>query len=282
MQELDSYIDKVKNLPPAPTVLPQLLALLGETDIDLGRVVDLIKYDPSLTAEVLKICNSAAVGGGGSAVDDLHQAITRLGFYEVYRVVAAVIGQRTLGGAQNGYGIAAGELWRHSVTTAVAAETIARALGDDPGPAFTAALLHDIGKIILAGALEHIYAKLVEETEQNQSSLLETEKKLLGAQHGELGGRLLARWKFPENLVAAVAFHHDPAAAGPHQRLASFVYLGNMIAHFLGHGYGHQAFALRGRAEALDTLQLKADDLAKFMIKTLENLDAVQSLVAAR
>jgi putative nucleotidyltransferase with HDIG domain len=172
----------------------------------------------------------------------------------------------------------AGELWKHSVTTAVAAQLIASKVGDDQNVAFTAGLLHDIGKVILSNALEHTYAKLVEETEINQTALLETEKKLLGVHHAEIGGRLLARWKFPAPLVAAVWFHHLPRGAKPHDRLASCVYLADLISHFLGHGYGHQAFALRGRAEALEILELKPEDLPFLMIQTVENFHTVEAL----
>ena len=100
----------------------------------------------------------------------------------------------------------------------------------------------------------------------------------MGVQHAEIGGRLLARWKFPANLVSAVWFHHQPSAAKPFEKLASFVYLGNMIAHFLGFGFGHQAFALRGRADALEILEFTSDDLARYMIKTLEKFAEVQKL----
>lgn len=277
MQELDDYINKVKHLPPAPKVLPELLALLNDDEVDTSRVVDVITFDQSLTAAVLQMCNSACFGGG-RAVDDIQEAIQRIGFQQVYQIVLAVSGSRVLGPEQKGYGIAEGELWKHSVCTAVAARTMAEELGEDRNVVFTAALMHDIGKLVLAQALESIYSKVIEETESNQYSLLETEKKLLGVQHAEIGGRLLARWKFPANLVSAVWFHHQPRAAAAHERIASFVYLGNMITHFLGHGYGHQAFALRGRAEALDILDLSADDLPKFMIKTLEQFDQVQKL----
>ena len=104
-------------------------------------------------------------------------------------------------------------------------------------------------------------------------------RSLLGVTHAEVGGRLLTRWKFPPNLVTAVTFHHDPASAPDHQRLAAYVYLGNMIAYFLGHGYGHLAFAQRGRAEALDLIGIQADDIPQFMIKSQENFVAVQSLL---
>jgi putative nucleotidyltransferase with HDIG domain len=277
MLKLDDYINRVKRLPPAPRLLPELLKLLSQPDIDSSRVVSLITYDPSLTAHLLQLCNSAYLGGATPATD-LQEAVTRLGFEQVYRLVAALCGVGSLSARQKGYGIREGELWQHSVTAAVAAQLIARELGDDQSLVFTAALLHDIGKIILSETLDHQYSRLVEEVERNQQSLIDAEKLLLGVQHPEVGARLLERWKFPVELIAAVKHHHDPAAGKPYQRLASFVYLGNMIAYFMGHGYGHQAFALHGRAESLEILGLSSEQLPKFMIQTFEQFTAIQAL----
>lgn len=277
MEELDQYIQKVKQLPPAPRVLPQLLVLLGKPDTDIRKVVDLIRYDQGLTANLLQVCNSAFFASA-LPVSDLEEAVNRLGFKQVFRIVASISGSRALGTKQKGYGMDEGELWRHSVTTAVAAQLIAAEAGVEANVAFTAGLLHDIGKIILSEGLEQVYSKILDEVDKNQLSLLETEKKLLGVQHAEIGGRLLARWKFPAPLVAAVWFHHTPKYANPHDKLASCVYLGNMIAYFIGNGFGHQAFALRGRAEALDILNLKPDDMPRFMIQTFENFDSIEAL----
>ncbi len=277
MQELDDYLNKVRNLPPAPRVLPELLTLLREENVDSGRVVSLIGYDPGLTANVLQLCNSAYFGLATPA-DDLQEAVTRLGFNQVFQLVAAVIGARTMAPAQKGYGIDKGELWRHSVAAAVAAQLIAQDRGEPDTLVYTATLLHDIGKVILSEALEYVYARLIEEIEQNQQPLLDAEKSLLGVQHAEIGGRLLARWHLPAGLVAAVTHHHDPMEAGPHTRLAAHVYLGNMMAHFMGMGYGHQPFAMRGRSEALDILQLTSDDLPRFMIATFEKMAFIDAL----
>lgn len=282
MQELDDYIDKVKNLPPAPRILPELLGLLRKEDIDSSRVVELISYDPAITAAVLRLCNSSFFAGAEPA-DNLQEAVARIGFGQVYQLVAAVSGAKLLGSPQRGYGIDSGELWKHSVTAAVAAQLLAVDKGADAGLVFTASLLHDIGKIVLAEALEHIYARLVVESQDSQASMLETEKRLLGVNHAEVGGRLLTRWKFPPNLVAAVAFHHQPSGADgdANRELAAYVYLGNMIAYFMGYGYGHHAFALRGRSEALDILRLSADALPEYMIKTFDKLQTVESLLQA-
>ncbi len=187
MEELDTYINKVKTLPPAPRILPELLSLLGQDDTDSSRIVQLISFDPAITACVLRVCNSAYFAGALPA-DDLQEAI-------------------------KGYGINPGELWQHSVTAAVAAQLIAKSKGEDDSVVFTATLLHDIGKIVLAEALEHIYVKLIEENRSQQAALIETEKRVLGVQHAEIGGHLLARWNFPPSLVNAVWFHHDPGAA---------------------------------------------------------------------
>src|SRR5262249_46639337 len=102
--------------------------------------------------------------------------------------------------------------------------------------------------------------------------------KLLGVNHAQVGGRLLTRWKFPPAITAAVTFHHDPKNAGSHERLAAHVYVGNMIAYFMGHGFGHLAFALRGRAEALAVLQTPPETIPQFMAETYEQMHVIESL----
>lgn len=278
MERLDAFIDRVQDLPAAPRLVPELLMLLNQPDIDSSRVVDLITYDPGLTANVLRVCNSAFLGGLQPA-ENLPEAITRLGFRQVYQLVAAVSGSRALCPPQPGYGLAPGELWKHSVTSAVAAKFVARDLGGDESLVFTAGLLHDIGKIVLSEALTDEYARILEETEGRQRSRRETEKHLLGVEHAEIGGRLLHRWKLPPSLVAAVWFHHTPAQAGEHTRLAAFVYLGNMIAHCIGHTSGYQSFALRGRTEVFDILRLRPGQWPRYLVRTWENLQLVRALL---
>ena len=229
---------------PAPRVLPQLLVLLSQPNTDTGRLVELISLDPGLTASVLRLCNSAYLGNAMPA-GDLQEAVTRLGFRQVYQLVAAISGAAALAPAQPGYSLEAGELWQHSVTAAIAAQLLARHLGENDTLAFTATLLHDIGKAVLAGALLPLQSQLRQAFEQSEISLLEAESQLLGVQHADTGARLLSQWRFPESLVLAVRCHHDPAAAHPHERLAALVYAGNLIACLIGHCYGSYSYALR-------------------------------------
>ena len=277
MQAVKDYLRNLRHLPPSPRIVPELMRLLNQPDLDSSRIVSMISYDPALTANVLRISNSAYFGAA-TPTSNLQDAVTRLGFQQVYQLVAAATGARLLNAPQTSYGMEQGELWKHSVASAMAAQVIARRLGDDENLAFTCGLMHDIGKTILANSLNGTYSKMVKETETNGTSLPEIESKLLGANHAEVGGQLLQHWKFPQNIVAAVWFHHAPKGANAHQRLASVVYLGNMLACFMGYAYGHSAFAIRARAEVLATLNLTPQAIPELMIETFEQLKLIETL----
>ncbi len=275
MKALDFYIDRVKTLPPAPRLLVELLRLLQEPEVDASSIVDCVTFDPALTASVLQRCNSAAQGLA-EPVHSISEGVVRLGFNEIYRLVAATIAETALNSPQPGYGIAAGQLWQHSAATAVAARVVAGRLGLEVNQAFTAALLHDIGKLVLSSLLEDAYNEVIRETEQAGHSFLKTEKILLGVDHAEAGGRLLERWGFPDVLVSAVRCHHDPVQANPHKRLAACVYVSDMVAHLLGLGLGYQAYAVEGRPEALRILEIAPRELESLVIEANTALERTE------
>ena len=277
MEELDTYINQVKKLPSAPATLARLLMLLGDPDIDSSQVVNLITHEPTLTANVLQRCN-AAYFSNGTPVGTVGEAVTRLGFNSIFRIVAVLVGAQAFSAEQKSYGFEYGELWRHSVAAALATQKLAESKGADSNLAFTAGLLHDIGKNVLAETLEEHYAALIEQTQNSQQSLLEVEKSILHVQHAEVGGRLLERWNFPPELVAAVTYHHSPGEAKQYKNWAAYAFIGNMIAHFMSYSFGHQAFAFRGRAEALELAGIQSEDLPHYMIETFEAIQAVEVL----
>ncbi len=267
---LDEFLNKARHLPPTPKTLVRLLALINEPNVDVSKVVELITFDPVLTANLLQACNSTYFSSAEPVVS-VQEAVTRLGFEQVYRVAATVCGAQMFGVLQPGWGIDCADLWRHSITCAISSQLVARETNHDESIAFTAGLIHDIGKIILACSLERTYARVVVEAERNQYCLLETEKRLLGIQHAEIAGRWLARWAFPPTLVDAVWHHHQPKAAGPNQRLAACVHIGNIVAHLVGRSSGTHPLSLLGRTDALAVLNLSNDRMARFLAQTLEN-----------
>jgi len=280
MRKIDDYINDANHLIPAPHILPQLMPLLSRSDTDNSRIVELISYDTSLTGSVLRICNSAFYSRG-TAIDNLPQAVSRLGSREVYRITVAVTGAVTLSANQKSYGVEAADLWKHSVTAAIAAQLVAKEANEDEDVIFTAGILHDVGKIVLSAAAEGSVEKFLKETSGGRS-LVEVEEMILGCNHAEVGARLLERWKLPEHLIAAVRFHHKPAAAGKHIRLAACVYLGNFIAYFMGYGYGHHALSLSSRDETLRILNLSSERLPQYMEQCFNRLKQVKSLYNLR
>lgn len=276
MQRIDDYINKAHHLVPAPHILPQLMPYLNNPESDNSKVVEVISYDPSLTASVLRVCNSAFYSHGTS-IDNLLQAVNRLGSLEVYRIVVAVTGAVTLSQGKKGQGIEATVLWAHSVATAVCAQSVAKDLGDDENKAFTAGLLHDVGKIILASAMEKPYDTLFVEA-SDSVALVGIERKQFGCDHAEVGGRLLEKWKFPAYMVAAIRFHHNPSVAKPHERLAACVYLGDSLAYFMGYGYGRHTQSLKDRDAVLAILNISPQQLPNYVEQCFATLKSVKAL----
>jgi putative nucleotidyltransferase with HDIG domain len=264
---LDHYIDRVKILPPAPRTLTQLLLVLREEDVPAARVVELIRFDAALTAKILRHCNSAAFGFKEPSQDIL-DALIRLGFNEIYRMAAAIVAETTLAGALPGYGLGSGDLWQHSVVAAVSARLLARNIGSDENLAFTGGILHDIGKIVLSGALAQAGASRLRDGGNAGCCAAERDKLLLGVGHAELGGRLLERWGFPESLIGAVSYHHDPLQAAAHARLAACVYLGNVVANLMGYGPADALGKAQARPEILQFLELPSQDVELLMAET--------------
>ena len=277
MPTLDDYIDKAQHLVPAPVILSKLPPLLSHPNTDSSQIVELISYDQSLTGNVLRVCNSAYFSPA-TPIDNLQYAVVRIGFRLIYDIVVSVIFSSTLRCGTEGEGVEANALWEHSVATAVAAQLIARDLLADEQVVFTAAILHDIGKIVLAPALTGLRYEVAHESITNGLTPLEIEMKLLGTDHAQVGGRLLERWQLPEDLVAAVRHHHKPSAAEGHQQLTACVNLGDFIAYSIGHGYGQHSFDLNERDESLEILSLSTEHVSQYTNEVVETLQHVKSL----
>ena len=162
---------------------------------------------------------------------DIFEAVTRMGFYEVYRTATARLGSQALRLPPGVCGADVEKLWRHSATAGVTSGIIAKTMQDNEGLAFTAGLLHDIGKIVLAAAEGSAYKKLTDEFGDSGSGLCEGEKKKTGFDHAEIGSCLLVRWGLPDEITVAVGAHHQAGWPEQFERTCAVVSLGNIMAH---------------------------------------------------
>ena len=275
-ERADEYIRKAQRVLPAPHILPQLLPLLNQPNRDIDKIVELISYESSLTANVMRICNSCYYSRG-TPIESLKHAVMHIGLGETYRIVVAITGSVVLSaGGQPRSGRQPQRLWHHSATTALAAQFVAEQTGEDQNIVFTAALLHDLGKAVFALEQEKLYE---ERSDSHQKvSLLDAEKELFGIEHAELGGRLMEAWRFPPSLVVAVQFHHQPGIAPSYARTAACVCVGDQIAYLLDRGYGNHHSALDGCGAALGILGISPERLTDYRDQVVPRLKLLKDL----
>ncbi len=281
MDKTDELLNRIENLPPAPKILAPLLIALTDIDADVSRVVDMIALDPALTAKVLQTCNSAYFGIS-RPVDHVDEAVNRLGFQIVYCIVAMASGDASFDSAK-ATGIDVDRQWRHAATAAFASQFIARRIGADAGLYFTAGLLHDIGKLILAEGFQRDYIEIQSDPGLTGKSLMELECASFGVDHAEVGARLLERWKFSPQFVGSVRYHHDPAAAAGTDaaQFATCLFVADALAHSLTEDEGQPAPEADLQA-ALKTLGMGEKDLARRRQEVIENMPFVEALCRMR
>jgi HD-like signal output (HDOD) protein/CheY-like chemotaxis protein len=201
-------VGRVDQLPPLPEVYRVLQVELERPEVALRRVATVIERDPALVAKLLKIANSAFFGGPRK-ITSLNDAVTRLGVGVIQGLaLATVFDQQDRRVERAGLG----QLHDHSLEVAMVARTIAPSLGD---VSFTAALLADTGKLVLGlGVPDDCTAVWDRATAEGRPSH-EAERAAWGVDHPAIGAYLLALWGLPEEIVDAVARHHDPADTGP-------------------------------------------------------------------
>jgi putative nucleotidyltransferase with HDIG domain len=279
----EALIAQTADLPPPSPSVVKLLGLLNRPDTDSDEVVQVVRHDGVLSAKLLSLCNSALYGFA-EPVGSIEQAVLCLGYQEVYRLVLAVSFGGSLSRKLSGYMIEEQELWRHSLLTALATECALAdgcPVGVEPSIAYTAGLIHDIGKLVLNHALRPDLQSAVRGLiQQAGRSRIEAERAVLDTDHAEVGATLLQQWRLPEVLVEAVAHHHQPVLA-PKPRLSALVHLGNCIAHELGSAPGLDGYALRAEEKAVEALGIGSQKFERILIAAHDTLHRIEQMIAA-
>jgi len=275
-------IAKVKNLPPVSYAALKLVNLLDQPAVSNDEVVQVLKCDNVLTAKLLRACNSPYFGLE-EPVSSVDQAVFLLGHQQILHIVLTLAFGSAMVVPLSGYAVEANELWRHSLITATAAETVVTELTDlnvEPPVAFTVGLLHDIGKLVLGQALTpDLQADIRNRIEQEKFSRSEAEKAVLGTDHSEIGACLLQDWHLPEDIVEAVAHHHQPVL-DPRPRLSVVTHLANCLAHLAGSAPGWDGYAVRVDERVINTFDITGDKLDGLVIAVRESFDRVDQFMS--
>lgn len=193
-------------LPPFPAIAQRVLSLVNQEGVAVQQVGELVKMDPSFSAELLRFANSALFNVRHE-VKSVSQAIILLGLDRV-KTMATMVAVNRMVRASVRHG-ALRKVWVHSLATALIAEEVARTSGVAADVAYTAGLLHNLGTLGLMSAYPEEYSRMLEVTQDFGFDLLQTERDLFDINHCLAGCYLAQDWNFPDELAAAIAVHHE-------------------------------------------------------------------------
>jgi putative nucleotidyltransferase with HDIG domain len=273
----------LRALVPLSNSAQALIAIASDPKHEAADLIRVIERDAHLTIRVLEIANSSAFAPA-SPIESVDRAVRMLGERAV--VAAALeIGAEWLHAPIRGYGAQA-RLFEDGLKTAVAAAQVARRVGEaDLAPvAYTAGLLHDVGKAVLSAFLEPRMQTMLEALAADPTGdWLAVERSVVGTTHCEVGAQVALQFKLPAALGAAIAHHHDPSQADPkHRRLVEIVHVADVLQAMMGGSEAVDALAYRLDPAVLSALELDDETFGEVLIESVVEAGVLLEAVGLR
>jgi putative nucleotidyltransferase with HDIG domain len=277
--KLNIILAIIDSFPSMPGAGARMLALLQEQDTKVSEIEEILRYDPGLTANVLKLANSAYFGVP-SKIGSLKQAVTLLGMKRLTQLVVASCVSALMDKSVAGYDLPAGDLWRHSVAVSIACETMVKdQKRNNHIDVFTPALLHDIGKLVL-GSFVSEELEAIQQIAGKGIPFVVAENMVLGTDHAEIGARILKRWNLPAEVINAVRWHHDPDSADACDFQMDVVYLANLLCQTSETTVAAEGSALELSATVIDRLGIEMDQFETISDKVGRWVDELSAALA--
>ncbi len=280
MNPIKSIIKKIDRLKPVPQVAHKVMSITQDPGSSMADLSKIIAYDTALTANLLKTANSAYFGLK-KKIDSVHQAIVFLGMGQVVDIVLMAAGSENFNKAQKGYGLDKGDLWKYSIASSLIAKELAVKKGvEQTHLIFTAALLKDIGKVILHQYVQDAFDKINSLITEKGFTFREAEKEVIGIDHAELGGMVAEAWKFSPEMVDIIKNHHTPQTSSISKIEACIVYMADTICMMMGIGVGSDGLSYRFHREVVERLQLTEKDFQAIIAGFGEKISQVEELMS--
>jgi len=235
----NTILEEAENMPALPDIVNKVLEEIDNPNTNAKDMEAIISKDPVLTAKVLKMSNSAYYGYSREIVT-LSEAIIILGLDTLKSLVIAASAFKSLNKDYSGYGLSKGDLWRHSLATALAARLIAKQKNQqDLEKFFVAGLLHDIGKVLLTKYIGEYIDAIKQLVKMRDISFDIAEKEIIGFNHADVGAEIANYWKLPPLFYDVIKYHHSPSLCNSENaRFVEFVHIADIVAYRLKIGIG--------------------------------------------
>ncbi len=260
----NEILNTVKDLPPMPQTVLKAREIMADPKSGFQELADILEVDQAIAAKILKMANSTYYGLREN-VTSIQKASVVLGHKTLGELITMGGISTLLGDRLEGYGLDAGDLWKHGLAVAFGSKIIAEKI--EPGlanDAFTSGLLHDSGKLILDGYIAERWQSFEEVMSDGQHSFLDAEKAVLELSHPEIAFEVCKAWQIPEPLTCAIRYHHHPSQS-KESKLAYIVHVADATAMMTGLGTGIDGTFYQMEEKAMEYLGLKEEDLAEIM-----------------
>ncbi len=259
----NSVIDAAESLRPLPSTVVELTAAAAEEDCMIPDLVQIIQRDPVLVSVMLREANSAA-SSSSSGISTVDAALMRIGTARTVAIaVGSCVGHLTET-PLTGYGLESDEFWHHSRAAMVVADVlVSSSRGRLPASLVTAAIIHDIGKVVLSEYLSPSHFELALSETGNEAL---ADRLLVDLDHAEVGALLAAYWRLPAEIVEAIRGHH--CVDGGESDMARGVHAADILAHsLLGNRAGELTGEISVAMQTLDELEIPRAKLVERCIR---------------
>ncbi len=223
-------VGSMSDLPSLPKVYEELTSALRNPNISLNKIAKIVEQDVGISAKLLQLANSALFGTVRD-MNTVHMAVSYMGLDVIQHMVLSLEVFRSFEGLGKIEGFSLEATQEHAQLTAkITARLLpAKYMADT---AIVAALLHDVGKLVLVSKMPGRFKRCLETSREQNRPLYQVEEELGGITHAEIGAYLLGLWGLPYSVAEAVAHHHKPTRV-PHQNFDAVgaVYVANLLAH---------------------------------------------------
>ena len=280
MTAIKELIKEIKNLKPVPAIVNQITTAIDDPNSSAADIAKIIRFDPAVTANLLKACNSAYFGLP-NPVDSVKDAVSLLGMDQIIELVLVKSGAKALSKKQKGYGLHEGVMWKHAVSSAIISKEICKktSLGNK-NIIFTAALLKDIGKTVLDRYVSNSFEKIINLVKKKGYSFREAEKKVIGIDHGELGAMIATEWKFSPKMINIIRHHHLSDESQQKNTDIAIVYLADCVCMMMGVGIGEDGLAYRFHGDVIKSLNITHEDIAMIIADFTQEMQKVEKLIS--
>jgi len=270
---------RIKQLPTLPTVYIRVAELMRAENSSAADIAQVVRNDQVITAKLLRVVNSSFYGFK-QHITTISRAITVIGFRGLRDLILTLSAFRLVRPWSAGKTFDDRTFWAHAVGCASCARATATMLGSaDPEEAFTAALLHDIGKLAQYWFLRDEFVSLIWKAQEMNEPLFRLERDALGFTHADLGRLLAERWKLPDSLVDSIAYHHAPAASH-FRRKTAIVHFADIVSRAMLLGGEDRERVPPLDATAWQETGLKKDRIEPLMRATAEEFEKGREFLA--